>query len=75
MITHFLSSRNGGKMELIRMRVRDAHARGIRIMFSLGQRAFIIPKDYALEMALPNAITLRTPDGMLVTYKPRKAPR
>lgn len=75
MITHFMPALIGCKAEWARMKVKDAHARGIQIMVGLGGRAFVIPKDYALEMALPTAITLRTPDGMLVTYKPRKAPR
>lgn len=49
-------------------------AAGHAVVVRLGLHAFTLPPKYLLERATSEAVTLRTPEGMLVIYKPRRKP-
>ncbi len=68
----YVPGRQQGKSWAMR-ELTNAHlAAGHTVVADLGGRSFTLPQTYRLEHATSHAVTMRTPEGMLVTYRPKR---
>lgn len=68
----YVPGRQQGKSIAMLTLTRAHLAAGHTVVVELGSRAFTLPNRYLLERATSQAVTMRTPEGMLVTYKPKR---
>lgn len=71
----YVPGRQEGKSIAMRSLANAHLMAGTTVVVELGRHAFVLPPAYQIESATSEAVTMRTPEGMLVTYRPRQGRR